>query len=165
MGPPPPRTVRQGGRSKAYRPIGRPERRAAFRAAVAAFERGDAFLAHELLEPAWMGTDDEPERDLYQGLIKLAAAEVHAVRGNARGVAKNLGGALQRLERAEAGGSRGGLDLPALCRSIRARMDALATGDGSASGPLPDATLPRPRYRRASLRAPSHGSHGPDDAA
>ena len=91
------RTVRQGGRLKAYRPIGEVERRAAFVAAVAAYERGDAFLAHELLEPAWMGTADEAERDLYQGLIKLAAAEVHAVRGNATGVGKNLHGALLRL--------------------------------------------------------------------
>ena len=88
------RTVRQGGRLKAYRPIGEVERRTAFVAAVAAYERGDAFLAHELLEPAWMGTADEAERDLYQGLIKLAAAEVHAVRGNATGVGKNLRGAL-----------------------------------------------------------------------
>ncbi|KRT60521.1 MAG: hypothetical protein XU10_C0048G0009 [Chloroflexi bacterium CSP1-4] len=138
----PPRTVRQGGRLKAYRPIGEVERRAAFAAAVAAYERGDAFLAHELLEPAWMGTADEAERDLYQGLIKLAAAEVHAVRGNATGVGKNLRGALQRLERADRGGFHGGLDLPALCGAIAARLAGLEAGDEWASRPLAKPILP-----------------------
>ena len=32
-----------------------------------------------------MGTDDPAERELIQGLIKLAAADVHGVRGNPRG--------------------------------------------------------------------------------
>ncbi len=89
--------VVQQGRSKAYRPLPEAERRAAFTAAVDAFERGDFFEAHELLEPAWMGTRDLVERELHQGLIKLAAAYVHAVRGNPAGLAKNLAGARARL--------------------------------------------------------------------
>ena len=40
-----------------------------------------------------MGTDDLAERGLHQGLIKVAAAYVHAVRGNPAGIAKNLAGA------------------------------------------------------------------------
>jgi hypothetical protein len=67
--------------------------------AVTAWARGDWFEAHELLEPAWMGTDDPLERDLYQGLIKLAAAYVHRARGNGVGMAKNLAGAHTRLRR------------------------------------------------------------------
>ncbi len=145
------RTVRQGGRLKAYRPIGEVERRAAFGAAVAAYERGDAFLAHELLEPAWMGTADEAERDLYQGLIKVAAAEVHAVRGNATGVGKNLRGALLRLERAERGGFDGGLDLPALCGAIAVRLAGLEAGDEAAGRPLSDAA--RAIHSRSAHRA------------
>ena len=66
-------------------------------AGIAAYERGDFFAAHELLEPAWMGSDDPTERSLHQGLIKLAAAYVHAVRGNPLGVAKNLEGARAHL--------------------------------------------------------------------
>ena len=77
-----PGTVLQGGRLKAYRPIPAADRRRAFEAGVAAYDRGDFFEAHELLEPAWMGTDEPAERDLLQGLIKLAAAFVHGVRGN-----------------------------------------------------------------------------------
>jgi len=90
-----------------------------------------------------MGTADEAERDLYQGLIKLAAAEVHAVRGNATGVAKNLQGALAHLARADAGGIDGGLDLPALRRSIADRLAALEAGDVAAGRPLSASTLPR----------------------
>ena len=59
---------------KAYRPMAAAERRTAFAAGLAAYDRGDAFLAHELLEPAWMGTDQLAEREVLQGLIKLAAA-------------------------------------------------------------------------------------------
>ncbi len=97
----PPRsgTVLQGDREKAYRPLPRAERLAALAAAVAAWERGDWFETHELLEPAWMGTADPVERDLYQGLIKLAAAYVHAARGNGAGMTKNLVGADARLRR------------------------------------------------------------------
>src|SRR4029079_4444790 len=76
----------QGGRAKAYRPIPAADRRRAFEQGVAAYDRGDFFEAHELLEPAWMGTADIPERDLLQGLIKLAAAFVHGVRGNPMGI-------------------------------------------------------------------------------
>ena len=122
-------TVVQNGRAKAYRPLPVEARRNAYDAAIAAYERGDYFEAHELLEPAWMGTDDPGERSLHQGLIKLAAAFVHSVRGNPTGIAKNLTGARDRL--AEAVGSRAamesGLDVPALIVAIGARLDRLAS--------------------------------------
>jgi predicted metal-dependent hydrolase len=121
------RTVLQGGQAKAYRPLAHHDRWSAFEKAVAAYERGDFFLAHELLEPAWMGTDDETERDLHQGLIKLAAAYVHAVRGNPGGVVKNLTGARARLANALASGStNGGLDLAALVAAVDDRLALLA---------------------------------------
>ena len=81
------------GRAKAYRPLPLAERSAAIVAGLAAYERGDFFLAHEDLEPAWMGTADLAERSVLQGFIKLAAAYVHGVRGNLPGVARNLAGA------------------------------------------------------------------------
>jgi len=79
---PAPGTILQGGRAKAYRPLPETERRAAYERGLAAYDRGDFFEAHEILEPAWMGTADIGERELYQGLIKVAAGFVHAVRGN-----------------------------------------------------------------------------------
>jgi predicted metal-dependent hydrolase len=87
------------GRAKAYRPLAAPERTAAVIAGLRAYASGDFFEAHELMEPAWMGTDDPVERDLISGLIKVAAADVHGVRGNPRGVTRNLEGARDRLRR------------------------------------------------------------------
>jgi predicted metal-dependent hydrolase len=94
---PPARIVDSEGRAKVYRPLNVAARRAAREAGIVAFEEGRFFEAHELMEPAWMGSSEPAERDLDQGLIKLAAAYVHAERGNALGMRKNLAGAHRRL--------------------------------------------------------------------
>lgn len=117
-------TVIQGGRAKAYRPMGAAQRRAALAVGLEAYDRGDVFLAHELLEPAWMGTRDLLERELLQGLIKLAAAFVHAARGNSPGVAKNLRGARDRLANAGDAGERLQIDVPSLLAGIDSRLAA-----------------------------------------
>jgi predicted metal-dependent hydrolase len=122
----------QGGRAKAYRPIDEAARREALGAGVEAYERGDFFLAHEILEPAWMGTADPGERDLLQGLIKLSAAFVHSARGNPIGIAKNLQGASDRLRGAIAAGRRAGIDVPAIASSIDARLAILSGEEGAA---------------------------------
>jgi predicted metal-dependent hydrolase len=125
------------GRAKAYRPIPASERAAGIAAGLAAYEHGDFFAAHEHLEPAWMGTDDLVERAWLQGLIKLAAAYVHGVRGNPTGIARNLEGARSRLVEAAArapmvdtpDGSQ--LDLEALVAAIDLRLaDLAANGAG-----------------------------------
>jgi predicted metal-dependent hydrolase len=135
-------TVLQGGRQKAFRPLPADARRRAFDLAVAAYDRGDFFEAHELLEPAWMGTDDLPERDLYQGLIKLAAAFVHGVRGNPLGIARNLVGARERLS-AAAGSTaahQSGLDVSALLAAIDDRLARLAADPDDAAIVAPTLT-------------------------
>ena len=117
-----PDRVRQGDREKAYRPLPLDARRRAFDEGLACWERGDFFAAHEALEPAWMGTDDLAERALHQGLIKVAAAYVHAVRGNPAGIAKNLAGARRHLAAAGPAGPAWGIDVPALLTAIDARL-------------------------------------------
>src|SRR5207253_1598214 len=99
-------------------------RRRALAAGLEAYDRGDFFDAHEILEPAWMGTDDPGERDLLQGLIKLSAAFVHATRGNPLGIAKNLRGGRDRLASLEAAAAGPGLGIDAveLVRRIEARL-------------------------------------------
>jgi uncharacterized protein len=136
-------TVLQNGRAKAYRPLPAAERRRAFEAAIAAYERGDYFETHELLEPAWMGTDDPAERELHQGLIKLAAAFVHGVRGNPLGIARNLAGARERLASASgtAPAAASGLDVAALVAAIDERLARLAQTPDDASIDAP--VLPR----------------------
>lgn len=116
------------GRAKAYRPVPAADRTAAVVAGLRAYAEGDFFEAHELLEPAWMGTDDPAERELIQGLIKLAAADVHGVRGNPRGVARNLEGARDRLRRVPDGDAIAGVrvDLPGLLDAIDRRLAELA---------------------------------------
>ena len=129
--PPTPRpgTIRQGDRDKAYRPLPAGARRAAFEQALGAYAEGDFFEAHERLEPAWMGTDDLSERALHQGLIKLAAAYVHAVRGNPAGTAKNLEGARRHLARAEAAARTHAVDLVDLVTALDERLARLRAGD------------------------------------
>jgi len=114
--------VRQGDRDKAYRPLPLEARRAAFDEGLACWDRGDFFAAHEALEPAWMGTADLGERALHQGLIKVAAAYVHAVRGNPAGIAKNLAGARDHLAHAGPAGPTWGIDVPDLLAAIDARL-------------------------------------------
>jgi Domain of unknown function (DUF309) len=152
-------TIRQGDRRKAYRPLALAARQAAARSAVEAYERDDWFLAHELLEPAWMGTADIAERELYQGLIKLAAAHVHGVRGNPAGIRKNLAGAQAHLALAFDGGDGAelspgaaaaaadlGLDVADLLAAIDATLATLEgppTVEGEAEGQREEATARR----------------------
>ena len=127
------------GRAKAYRPLPAAERAAALSAGLAAYERGDFFEAHEDLEPAWMGTDDIAERSFLQGLIKVAAAYVHDVRGNPAGIARNLTGARVLLVQpgaAAAAERLAAIDLDALVNAVDARLDDLTTHpDGPTLGP------------------------------
>jgi predicted metal-dependent hydrolase len=122
------------GRAKAYRPLPAETRVAAVIAGLEAYAAGDYFEAHELMEPAWMGTADLDERALIQGLIKVAAADVHAVRGNPAGVRRNLEGARDRLRSGAAGSITGvELDVERLLVAIEARLEALDLGTADAS--------------------------------
>jgi predicted metal-dependent hydrolase len=131
--------VGRDGRAKAYRPLPEVERRAAIEAGLASYARGDFFEAHEELEPAWMGTDDLAERALLQGLIKVAAAYVHDVRGNPAGIERNLTGARRLLGEAAAHGpadNAARVDLDALIAAVDLRIADLAEHpDGPTLGP------------------------------
>ena len=116
------RRVIQQGRSKAYRPLPVAARRQAIEAGLDAYRRGDFFEAHELLEPAWMGARDLLERELIQGVIKLAAAFVHGARSNAAGVLKNLHGARDRLARGVDAAELVGIDVEKLVAAIDERL-------------------------------------------
>ena len=132
------RVVDQRGRAKAFRPLPAAERRAALARGLAAYARGDFYLAHEELEPAWMGADDPGERELLAGLIKLAAGFVHAARGNAAGVQTNLAGASERLAAATALGTDLGLDIPGLRASVESLLECLAALPIGPAGQVPD---------------------------
>ncbi len=117
--------VGRDGRAKAYRPLPPEVRAEAIAAGLDAYARGDFFDAHEELEPAWMGTPDPAERALLQGLIKVAAAYVHGVRGNPAGIARNLEGARVLLRQAATDGptsNAAGVDLETLLSDVDHRL-------------------------------------------
>ncbi len=137
----PARLVDPRGRAKAYRPLTSADREASLARGLSAYARGDFYLAHEELEPAWMASDDPGERECLAGLIKLAAAFVHAARGNPAGVATNLRGCRERLAGADAVGADGGLNLPALLAAVDdrlARVAAIAVAPAAPTGTIPD---------------------------
>lgn len=139
--------IGRDGRAKAYRPLPADQRAASVTAGLQAYAAGDFFEAHELWEPAWMGTDVPADRALLQGLIKLAAAYVHGIRGNPAGIVRNLEGARARLieaeeDRTEAPLAVTWLDVPALIEEIDRRLGDLATHP---EGP----TLGPPKLRRS----------------
>ncbi len=146
----PGRIVDPRGRSKAYRPLPESERAAAQARGLDAYARGAFYLAHEELEPAWMAADDPAERELLAGLIKLAAAGVHAARGNPAGVATNLRGSRERLARAQDAGLDAGMDLPALIHDVDACLAEVTMG--TPASPEAKDRLPDP---------PSHEVAGP----
>ena len=136
---PRPGLIRQGDRDKAYRPLPLAERRAAFEEGLGLYEAGEYFECHEALEPAWMGTDDLAERALHQGLIKVAAAYVHAGRANPPGVVRNLEGARRHLAIAGPAAAAWGVDVVALLAEVDARL----------ASPSSIATAPAPEIRRS----------------
>jgi hypothetical protein len=69
-----------------------------------------------------MGTADVAERELLQGVIKLAAAFVHDARSTATGIRKNLAGARPRIEAGLAAATAVGIDADGLLRAIDARL-------------------------------------------
>ncbi len=134
--------ILERGRFKAHRPLPTAARAEAVARGLAAYDRGEFYLAHEELEPAWMGSDDPAERALLSGMIKLAAGFVHAARGNPAGVRTNLAGARARLTtaaelRAHLPGEVT-VDPAALVRAIDAitdRLDRAAAPEGPARQP------------------------------
>ena len=82
-----------------------------------------------------MGTDDPGERDLHQGLIKLAAAFVHATRGNSLGIEKNLRGSRELLAGGNEAGASEGIDVPRIISAIDDRLAGLERSEPLESAP------------------------------
>ena len=83
---------------------------------VRLYHAGRHWHAHEALEDLWRATGDPERRRFYQGIIQLAAAFVHAERGNMRGVQRLLAKAAGKLEAVSS--PYLGLDLTALLRAM-----------------------------------------------
>jgi predicted metal-dependent hydrolase len=82
-----------------------------------------------------MGTADLAERALYQGLIKLCAGYVHAVRGNPIGMARNLEGCLRHIATSHSldpsYAAAADIDLPRLIEEVDLRLAAVQAAAGA----------------------------------
>lgn len=97
--------------------------------ACAEFNAGQFFECHETLEELWQEETGEV-RDLYKGLIQVAAAYVHVSRGNATGALRLFATALAYLRPYRPGGAMG-FDVEGVCGVCeRARATVAIFGPG-----------------------------------
>ena len=89
------------------------------------YNAGRHWHAHEALEDLWRATTDPELRRFFQGIIQLAAAFVHAERGNMRGVQRLL--AKSRAKLAASPSPCLALDVTELLKAM-----ALAAGEAQA---------------------------------
>ena len=95
--------------------------------AIEEFNDGYFFESHETLEDLWMVTP-WPERQLFQGIIQLAAAFVHYARREYPGILKLLDAAMEKV--GEFRPAAFGIDSAALVESMRrVRVEFERLGD------------------------------------
>ena len=110
--------------------------------ALAHFDAGRYFLAHEAWEAAWLESKGTASEALFKGLAQLGAGYTHAARGNAHGMRVLLERALDAI--LSAPGPAWGIDLPTLGSLVEGDLDRvrnLARGTPL----LPSAPWPLPR--------------------
>lgn len=109
------------------------ERERLFQEGIEHFGRGEFFAAHEAWETIWLSQNPEP-RDLFQGLIQVAAA-MHGFHGLRRtlGPRNTLAKASRHLEPYSP--STLGLDIAALLESVQAWRSWLEAPGGEPPPP------------------------------
>ncbi len=115
------------------------------------------FECHETLEEVWQEEAGEV-RDLYKGLIQVAAAYVHITRGNATGAERLLRTALGYLAPYRAGGAMG-FEVEAICAVAEdAYGRVLAFAPGRYTG-LSLEDVPIPVFRCELTALPAEARH------
>ena len=105
------------------------------------FERGmnlfnscQWYKSHDVFEEIWHETGGS-ERQLLQGILQVAVAQVHLENSNINGATILYGEALGRLKRYKS--ANFGLDIVGLCKCITKRLESLQIGND-----ISDCTLP-----------------------
>lgn len=96
------------------------------RLAIAHFDAGRFFPAHEAWETAWKQARDTADAEFFKGLSQLGAGYVHLLRGNAHGAVTLLRRATSRLGRYPVG--HRGVDTAAVCLAADADARAVEAG-------------------------------------
>jgi hypothetical protein len=89
---------------------------------IVQFNEQRFFECHETLEKVWFKQQD-PEKELLQGLIQLAVAYHHMLKGNQKGALRLLNRGLPRVRKYEPQAL--GLGLSDLCRTVESNVEQL----------------------------------------
>ena len=92
------------------------------------------YKSHDVFEEIWHETNCSG-RQVLQGILQIAVAQVHLENGNKNGATILYGEALGRLKRYKSDDL--GLDLTSLCRCITERLRFLQTGKDLSTCRLP----------------------------
>ena len=92
------------------------------------------YKSHDVFEEIWHETSG-PERQLLQGILQVAVAQVHLENSNINGAMILYGEALGRLKRYQL--TNVGLDIVGLCKCIAMRLELLQVGQDLASTSVP----------------------------
>ena len=104
-------------------------------AAIAFFDEGNYFGAHEAWETCWARCKGTGDEEFFKGLAQLGAGYTHWMRGNAHGADALLGRALERIGRH--GSPHRGIDIASFMTQVEALRVAAARCE-DAHTPLPD---------------------------
>tara|TARA_Y100001968_G_C19334432_1_gene706065 strand:- start:734 stop:1114 length:381 start_codon:yes stop_codon:yes gene_type:complete len=105
-----------------------------FENAMKLFNSCHWYKSHDVFEEIWHETYG-PERQVLQGILQIAVAQVHLENGNINGATILYGEALGRLKRYEIDDLR--LDIENLCKCITKRLSFLQTGKDISNCSLP----------------------------
>ena len=92
------------------------------------------YKSHDIFEEIWHETNG-PERQILQGILQVAVAQVHLENGNINGATILYGEALGRLERSNLEYMR--LDIQNLCKCVKERLNFLQNGKDLSTCSLP----------------------------
>ena len=98
------------------------------------FNSCEWYKSHDVFEEIWHETGG-PERQLLQGILQVAVAQVHLENSNKNGATILYGEALGRLKRFQLANL--GLDIAGLCQCINKRLECLQIGKDISSCSLP----------------------------
>ncbi len=97
----------------------------ALKKGIEEFNRRDYFQCHETLEELWH-RQGEPERQFTQGIIQIAVAYHHLLRGNQRGARKLFRRGLERLTQ-HLSFAPAGVDVTSLIRAVQLNLGYMET--------------------------------------
>ena len=98
------------------------------------FNSAQWYKSHDIFEEIWHETGG-PDRQLLQGILQVAVAQVHLENSNINGATILYGEALGRLKRYQL--SNLGLDIVGLCKCITKRLEFLQIGKDISACSLP----------------------------